>query len=101
MVVQLLKKYLVLTEAEGSLPESESYITTDGQSASLSWNNAPIWSLRPDSYYCQTVAVLLIWGALSVKRTGLSFIIGAGPRHRNHFQIRVPCTRVGCYIYPV
>jgi hypothetical protein len=28
--------------------ESESYVTTDGQSASLSWNKAPIWGLRPD-----------------------------------------------------
>jgi hypothetical protein len=26
----------------------ESYVTTDGQSASLSWNKAPIWGLRPD-----------------------------------------------------
>jgi hypothetical protein len=26
---------------------------TDGQSASLSWNKAPIWDLRPDFYYCQ------------------------------------------------
>jgi hypothetical protein len=26
--------------------ESESYVTTDGQSASLSWNKAPIWGLR-------------------------------------------------------
>jgi hypothetical protein len=31
-----------------------SYVTTDGQSASLSWNKAPIWGLRPDLYYCQT-----------------------------------------------
>jgi hypothetical protein len=29
------------------------------QSASLSWNKAPIWGLRPDLYYCQTVAGLL------------------------------------------
>jgi hypothetical protein len=42
--------------------ESESFVTTDGQSASLSWNKAPIWNLRPDFYYCQTVAVLLMWG---------------------------------------
>jgi hypothetical protein len=28
--------------------ESESYITADGQSASLSWNKSPIWGLRPD-----------------------------------------------------
>jgi hypothetical protein len=34
-----------------------SYITTDGQSASLSWNKAPIWGLWPDFYYCLTTAV--------------------------------------------
>jgi hypothetical protein len=47
------------------LAESESYVTTDGQSAGLSWNEAPIWGLRPDLYYCQTVAGLLMWGDLS------------------------------------
>jgi hypothetical protein len=30
----------------------ESYVMTDGQSASLSWNEASNWDLRPDSYYC-------------------------------------------------
>jgi hypothetical protein len=34
------------------------------QSASLSWCQAPIWGLRPELYYCQTVAGLLVWGAL-------------------------------------
>jgi hypothetical protein len=29
----------------------ESYVTTDGQPANLSWNKAPIWGLRPDLYY--------------------------------------------------
>jgi hypothetical protein len=43
---------------------SESYVTTDGQPASLSWHKAPFWGLRPDLYYCLTVAGLLIWGAL-------------------------------------
>jgi hypothetical protein len=38
------------------LCQSQSYVTTDGQSASLSWNKAPIWGLRPDFYYCQTVS---------------------------------------------
>jgi hypothetical protein len=47
--------------------ESESYITTDGQSASLSCNKAPIWGLRPDLDYCQTVAGLLMW-AFSMTR---------------------------------
>jgi hypothetical protein len=31
--------------------ESESYVTTDGQSASLSWYKAPIRGLRPDFYF--------------------------------------------------
>jgi hypothetical protein len=70
--------------------ESESYVTTDGQSASLSWNKAPIWGLRPDFYYCQTVAGFLIWGALSDERTGLPFTISVGPRQRSHSRIPVP-----------
>jgi hypothetical protein len=37
---------------------------------------------RPDFCYCQTPAGLLIWGALSDERTGLSFTIDAGPLHR-------------------
>jgi hypothetical protein len=53
--------------------ESESHVTTDGQPASLSRNKAPFWGLRPDLYYCLTVAGLLIWGVLSDDRTGLSF----------------------------
>jgi hypothetical protein len=68
----------------------ESYVTTDGKSASLSWSKAPIWGLRPDLYYCLTVAGLLIWGALSDERTDLSFTIAAGPRERSHSRVRVP-----------
>jgi hypothetical protein len=71
-------------------PLSEPYVTTDGQSASLSSNKAPIWGLRPDFYYCQTVAGLLMWGALCDERTGLSFTIAAGPRRRSHSRVRVP-----------
>jgi hypothetical protein len=68
---------------------SQSRVTTDGQSASLSWNKAPIWDLRPDFYYCQTVAGLLVWGALSDERTGLSFTIAPGPRQSCHFRVLV------------
>jgi hypothetical protein len=32
------------------LLQTQSYVTTDGQSASLSWNKPPIWDLRPDLY---------------------------------------------------
>jgi hypothetical protein len=61
----------------------------DGQLDSL-WNNAPIWGLRPDFYYCQTVAGLLMWGTLSDERTGLSFATAAGSRWCSHFWVRVP-----------
>jgi hypothetical protein len=70
--------------------ESESYVTTDGQPASLSWNKAPFWGLRPDLDYCLTVAGLLMWGALSDERMGLEFAIAAGPRQRNHSRVQVP-----------
>jgi hypothetical protein len=70
--------------------ESESYITTGGQSTSLSWNKKTIWGLRPDFYYCQTVVCLLFWGALSDERTDLSFTISADPRQRSHSWITVP-----------
>jgi hypothetical protein len=70
--------------------ESESYVTTDGQPASLSRNKAPIWGLRPDLDYCLTVAGLLVWGALSDERTGVSFAIATGPRQRRHYRVRVP-----------
>jgi hypothetical protein len=53
--------------------QSQSYVTTDDQSPSLSWNKVPFWSLRPNLYYCLAVAGLLMWGALSDERTGLSF----------------------------
>jgi hypothetical protein len=41
-------------------------------------------------FYCQTVAGLLMWDALSDERTGLSFTIAAGPSQRNHSRVRVP-----------
>jgi hypothetical protein len=71
------------------LSQSRSYVMTDRQSASLSWCQGPIWDLRRDFYYCQTVAGSLTWGALSDERTGLSFTIAAGPRQCSHFWIRV------------
>jgi hypothetical protein len=51
---------------------------------------ARIWGLRPDFYYCLTVAGLLIWGVLSDESTGLSFTIAVGPRQRSHSWVRVP-----------
>jgi hypothetical protein len=71
--------------------ESDSCVSTDGHSATVSWNKAPIWGLGPDFYYCQTVAGSLMWGALSDERKGLSFTITAGPRQPSHSRVRVPC----------
>jgi hypothetical protein len=48
---------------------------------------APVWGLRPDCYYCQTI-VYLWCGTLS--RTNLPFTIAAGPWQRSYFRIRVP-----------
>jgi hypothetical protein len=69
---------------------SQSYVTTDGQPASLSWNKAPIWGLRSDLDYFLTVEGFLVWGALSDERTNLPFAIATGPRQRSHFRVRVP-----------
>jgi hypothetical protein len=69
-----IKIISILTLQTPSRSQSQRYVTTDGQSASLSWNKAPtIWGLRPDFYYCLTVTGFLMWGALSDERTGLSF----------------------------
>jgi hypothetical protein len=40
--------------------QSQIYVTTDGQSASLSWNKAHVWGLTLHFYYCQAVAGLLV-----------------------------------------
>jgi hypothetical protein len=47
---------------------------TVGQSVSQSWCRAPIWASWPDIYYCLTITVLLLWGALSDERADLSFV---------------------------
>jgi hypothetical protein len=41
-------------------------------------------------FYCFTVTVLLLWGALSDDRTGLSFIYAAGSSQHSLSQARVP-----------
>jgi hypothetical protein len=47
--------------------ESEAYITTDGQSASPSWNKAPVWGLRPISITVRQLRACW-YGALSLTR---------------------------------
>jgi hypothetical protein len=77
-------------ESRSSLQsQSQSYATTDGQSVSLSWCQAPIWGLLSDFYFCQTVSGFLMWGVLSDERKGLPFTIATGPRQRSHSWVRV------------
>jgi hypothetical protein len=46
---------------------------------------------RPDFYYCQTFAGLLMWDAFFFdERTGLSFTIAAGLRQRSLSRFRAP-----------
>jgi hypothetical protein len=63
-------------------PKVKVILRPTGQPASLSWNKAPIWNLRPDLDYCLTIAGLLVWGALSDERTGLPFAVIFGSESR-------------------
>jgi hypothetical protein len=49
-----------------------------------------MWGSWPDIYCCLTITVLLLWGALSDERTGLSFIYAAGLRQRSLSRTQVP-----------
>jgi hypothetical protein len=86
---RMTKKHLQLNRTLLRMSRSlvESYVTTDGQSASLSWNKEPVWGLRPHFYYYMKVAGLLMWGAVSDSRMGLSFTVAAGPRQRSHSRV--------------
>jgi hypothetical protein len=89
-------RWLILLTTELIESESESYVTTDGQSASLSWYKAPIWGLRPDFYFRTeygirlTVTFLISWDALSDERTCLSFVCAAGPCQSSLSGVLVP-----------
>jgi hypothetical protein len=52
--------------------------------------SSPIWGSSPDIYYFLAVTVLFLWGALSDKRMGLSFVYAAGPLQRSLSWVRVP-----------
>jgi hypothetical protein len=65
----------------------KSYVTTDDQSACLSWNKAPIRGLGPGLYYCQTVVSLLMWGTFSDERTSLSFASVSSNKSGQYVQL--------------
>jgi hypothetical protein len=51
--------------------------------------SSPVQGSWPDIYYCLAVTVLFLWGALTNKRTGLSFVYAAGPCQRSFSRVRV------------
>jgi hypothetical protein len=65
---------------------------TEGQSASLSWCQAPIWDPRRIFLVIFFIILfrqlmgLLIWDVLSDERSGLYFSVVAGPRQRNLYK---------------
>jgi hypothetical protein len=58
---------------------AELYVTTDGQPASLSWNKAPIWGLRPDLYYLGESYGLVLVGLPLWREDGSVFYICCWP----------------------
>jgi hypothetical protein len=67
---------------------SNEYVTSDSQSASLSWCQAP--SETTTRFLLLSVRRVLIWAAFCDERTDLSFTVAACPRHRSHSRVRVP-----------
>jgi hypothetical protein len=87
---ELITIFYSLTPLEDfSQNQSQNYITTNGQSASLFFVSSP--NLGPKTnFFSQTLEGLLMWSALSVERTVMSFTTADGPRQRSHSRARVP-----------
>jgi hypothetical protein len=71
---------------------------TDGRSVSqsVSLGVGPHLGLMTRYYFYLTITVLLLWGALSDERTGLTFVYAAGPCQRSLSQVRVPWDWLDC-----
>jgi hypothetical protein len=81
------------TSCSWSVCQSQSHITTDSLSASLSWYQAPTWDPRPIFPildFLLPVSGLLMWGALSDEKSGLYFSVFAGHSQCSLSQILVP-----------
>jgi hypothetical protein len=75
---------------KASMCQSQSYFTTDGlPPISSSWHRAPCES-RPDFFFQLNTCSYIPYVTSSDERMGLLFTIAAGPRQRIHSQVRVP-----------
>jgi hypothetical protein len=76
------------SEMIARLSRSQSYVTINGHSASLSWCQTPIWGPKT-KFVLLSVAGLLMWCALSDDGTGLSFTNASGPQQCSNSWVRV------------
>jgi hypothetical protein len=89
-ILVLTSSHIHTSLRNSTVSRSRSHLTTDGQSVSKSWCRAP--SGAHDQIYITlylTITVLLLWGALSDERTGLSFVNAAGPCQRSLSRLHV------------
>jgi hypothetical protein len=75
--------------------QSHSYVKANGQLASPHWFHASVWGPRPDFYYYQIAADLLMWDSLSEEKTDLSFTTAAGPRQSSHIRVHTLLSQIG------
>jgi hypothetical protein len=95
-ILQLHRPSFPFADAHTELPIDSKWKShcdwrSVSQSVSKSFVSSPNWGSWPDIYYCLTVTVLFLWGALSDERAGLSFTIAADPHQRSHSRVRIPC----------
>jgi hypothetical protein len=79
-----------LQNALSWLSLSLSYITTDGQSASLSWYQTPFWGLWPDFLILSDTYWFVDMGRPLWRVDGSVFYNWCCLRQRSHSQVRVP-----------
>jgi hypothetical protein len=83
--------------------QTEFYLTTDGQSASLSWYQATCWDPRPIFLsllwkYFRKFSVLFLRGALSDERTVLYIMCTIATGHSSAVTVRSMSCRIRYHI---
>jgi hypothetical protein len=88
--VLFLFRMLAANWLTDSQSQSQSHIATDGQSVSQSWYRAPSRARYQIFIIFLQLRFCFLWGALSDKRTGLSFVYASGSCQRSLCRVRVP-----------